>query len=100
MFSYEVKENGADVFVDLKGKLDGVAAPQFHEGMSKIIGEKITSLTFNAKELDYISSAGLRVIVFVKQKLGPDVHLYLKDATDAVKSIMEMTGFSDFVEMV
>lgn len=100
MFSFDVKKNGSDVAVDLKGRLDAVVAPKLHEAMSKIYDQKVTNVTLNAKELEYISSAGLRVIVMAKQKLGADVNLYLKDASDEVKSVMELTGFADFVEMI
>lgn len=100
MFTFDIKKTGTDLLVTLKGRLDGVVAPQLHEAMSTIYGEKVSSVTFDAKELEYISSAGLRVIVFVKQKLGEGVQLYLKDASAEIKSVMELTGFSNFVEMI
>lgn len=100
MFSFDVKQNGADVVVALKGRLDAVVAPKLHEEMSNIYDQKVSSVTFEASELEYISSAGLRVIVMAKQKLGADVNLYLKDASDEIKSVMELTGFADFVEMI
>lgn len=100
MFSFDVKQNGADVVVALKGRLDAVVAPKLHEEMSSIYDQKVSSVTFEASELEYISSAGLRVIVMAKQKLGADVNLYLKDASDEIKSVMELTGFADFVEMI
>lgn len=99
MFTFDMNKNGTEVFVTLKGRLDGVVAPKLHEEMSGIYGEKITKVTFDAKELEYISSAGLRVIVFVKQKLGDSVDLCLKDASAEIKSVMELTGFNRFVEM-
>ncbi len=100
MFTFDMKKDGTDVLVTLTGRLDGVVAPQLHEEMSTIYGEKITNITFDAKNLEYISSAGLRVIVFVKQKLGDNVRLCLKDASAEIKSVMELTGFSNFVDMV
>lgn len=100
MFTFDINRNGADVLVNLKGRLDGVVAPKLHDDLSKIYGEKINHITFNAKDLEYISSAGLRVIVFVKQKLGDGVVLCLKDPSAEIKSVMELTGFSNFVEMI
>jgi anti-sigma B factor antagonist len=100
MFTFDVKQNGSDVNVKLNGRLEAVVAPKLHEAMSESYDQKVTTVTFDAGELEYISSAGLRVIVMAKQKLGADVVLYLKDASDEVKSVMELTGFSDFVEMV
>ena len=100
MFTFDMNKNGTEILVTLKGRLDGVVAPKLHEEMSTIYGETITKVTFDAKELEYISSAGLRVIVFVKQKLGDSVQLCLKDASSEIKSVMELTGFSNFVEMI
>ena len=100
MFNCDVKKNGTEVDVTLQGRLDGVVAPQLHEKMATLQGQDITAVTFHVKDLEYISSAGLRVIVFVKQKLGADVHLYLKDVTEGVRSVLEVTGFSNFVEMI
>ena len=100
MFTFDMNKNGTEVLVTLKGRLDGVVAPKLHEEMSAIYGETITKVTFDAKELEYISSAGLRVIVFVKQKLGDSVQLCLKDASAEIKSVMELTGFSNFVDMI
>lgn len=100
MFSFDVKSAENDVVVALKGRLDAVVAPKLHEEMSKIYDKKVNSVTFEAGELEYISSAGLRVIVMAKQKLGADVNLCLKDASDEIKSVMELTGFADFVELI
>lgn len=100
MFNFDIKKSGTELDVTLAGRLDGVVAPSLHEEMSKYYGQKITGITFNAKDLEYISSAGLRVIVFVKQKLGDGVQLCMKDASEEIKSVMELTGFSDFVDMV
>lgn len=99
MFAFDVKNGENDVVVELKGRLDAVVAPTLHEAMSKIYDKKVNSVTFEASELEFISSAGLRVIVMAKQKLGADVNLYLKNANDGIKSVMELTGFADFVEM-
>ncbi len=102
MFDFDIKKNETELDVTLSGRLDGIAAPKLHEELSKIYAQKneIKKITFNAKNLEYISSAGLRVIVFVKQKLGDGVQLFLKDASEEVKSVMVLTGFSDFVEMI
>lgn len=100
MFNCEVKKDGTKVDVTLQGRLDGTVVSQFHDPIVALQGQDITSVTFHVKDLEYISSAGLRVIVLAKQKLGRDVHLYMKDVTDGVRSVLEVTGFSNFVEMI
>ncbi|MBR0282697.1 MAG: STAS domain-containing protein [Oscillibacter sp.] len=100
MFAYDVKKNGTDVDVTLTGRLDGAVAPQLHEQMVALQGQDIKNITFHVKDLEYISSAGLRVILFAKQKLGADTRLYLKDVGEGVRSVLEVTGFDNFVEMI
>ncbi|MBQ9493132.1 MAG: STAS domain-containing protein [Oscillibacter sp.] len=100
MFTYDIQKNGSNVDVTLTGRLDGAVAPQLHEKMVALQGQDIKNVTFHVKDLEYISSAGLRVILFAKQKLGADVGLYLKDVSEGVRSVLEVTGFDNFVEMI
>ena len=100
MFEFNVTNNDGEVDVDLKGRLDATVAPQLHEEMAKLQGSDIKKVTFNVKELEYIASAGLRVIIFAKQKLGADTEIFMKDVTDDVKQVIEMTGCDNFVTIL
>lgn len=100
MFDFKVLNNGGDVDVDLKGRLDATVAPQLHAEMAKLQGGDIKKVTFNMKELDYIASAGLRVIIFAKQKLGADTQIFMKDVNDDVRQVLEMTGCDNFVTIL
>ena len=99
MFTFDVKNNDGVVDVTLKGRLDAVVAPNLHTELEKLVGSGVKKITFFAKELDYIASAGLRVILFAKQKLGADTEVVLKDAQESVKSVVEMTGFNSFITL-
>ncbi|MBI4651632.1 STAS domain-containing protein [Candidatus Desantisbacteria bacterium] len=89
-------ENGI-AKIDLNERLDASNAPAFQEEMKKIIGQNITSIVFNSQKLEYISSAGLRVIIFAKQKLGEDAKIYMIGAKDVVLNVLKMSGLDNFM---
>ncbi len=100
MFDFKVTNNAGEVDVDLIGRLDATVAPTLHEEMAKLQGSDIKKVTFNVKELEYIASAGLRVIIFAKQKLGADTQIFMKDVNEDVKQVIEMTGCDNFVTII
>ncbi len=100
MFDFTVKEQDGNVDVDLVGRLDATVAPKLHEALTALKGKDIKRVTFNAKELAYIASAGLRVIIFAKQKLGVDTEIVMKDVRSEVKEVLEMTGCDNFVQFI
>ena len=100
MFEFKVTENADEVDVDLKGRLDATVAPQLHEAMTKLVGKDIKKITFNVKELEYIASAGVRVIIFSKQKLGTDTQIFMKDVNEEVMQVVEMIGCTNFVTII
>lgn len=99
MFTFDVKNKDGLVEVNLKGRLDATVAPQLHEELAKLEGSEIKKIVFNAKELEYIASAGLRVIVFSKQKLGMNAEVIMKDVQDDVRCVLKMTGCLSFITL-
>ena len=67
MFDFNVTQDAGEVNVVLKGRLDATVAPQLHSEMDKMEGTDVKKVTFDVKDLEYIASAGLRVIIFTKQ---------------------------------
>ena len=100
MFDFNVTQDGGEVNVVLKGRLDATVAPQLHGEMAKMEGTDIKKVTFDVKDLEYIASAGLRVIIFTKQKLGADTEIFRKDVNDDVMQVLEMTGCNNFVTVI
>lgn len=96
-FEYKINNNDGIVDVKIKGYLDASNAAGFLEDMKKLIGENISKIVFDASELEYIASAGLRVIIFTKQKIGYDADVILKSPQEGVESVIEMSGLSNFV---
>lgn len=99
MFEFDVKREGNDVTVTLKGRLDSASAPGLYAEMEKLKGTSVDVITYQVADLEYISSAGLRVIIFTKQKLGEDTRVVMVGANETVHSVVDMTGLDSFVEM-
>ena len=83
--------------ITLCGSLDANNATAFQEELKKLIGANIDRIVFYAKDLIYISSAGLRAIIFAKQKIGAHANVYLIAAQDAVLNIVKMSGLDNFM---
>ena len=76
------------------GRLDSVTSPQLEEVTSKEL-EGITDLTFDFSELEYISSAGLRVILISQKTMNNQGSMKVIHVNDTVMEIFEVTGFVD-----
>jgi len=85
--------------ITLSGRLDAASAPALQEELKKLIGQKLDKLVFFAPTLEYISSAGLRVIIFAKQKIGADAKVYFIGGQAAVVSVIKMSGLDNFMSI-
>ncbi len=79
--------------ISLFGELDASVANEFKAAVEQAAVKKPKKLVLNMKDLEFMSSAGLRVLVFAKQKMGSDVDIYVIAAQEAVRDTIEMTGF-------
>jgi anti-anti-sigma factor len=79
--------------VTLVGELDGSVAGDFKNAVEAAAALNPRRLVLLLQELTYMSSAGLRVLVFARQKMGAHVDLYLVAPQESVQETIEMTGF-------
>ena len=86
--------------VSLEGELDAAAAGEFRGVIEQVSADKPKRLVLIMDDLTFMASAGLRVLVFAKQKLGSAVDIYVVGAHDAVLETIEMTGFDQSVIML
>ena len=86
--------NGKDFIVSIDGRLDTTTAPQFEEFMVENIS-KMSTLTLDCAGLEYVSSAGLRVLLSAHKRLK--AVMKLKNVCELVMEVFEMTGFVDIL---
>ena len=90
---------GNETRVTLSGKLDFARAPKLMDELAKLKGSDISSIVFECKELTYISSSGIRVIIFARQKIAPKMKIIMEDVCEDVQEILDMCGITDFIEL-
>lgn len=86
--------------VELCGRLDATNTESLQSELKKFMGQKVSKLVFLAKDLEYISSAGLRVIIFAKQKVGVDAQIFLVAAPESILSVIKMSGLGNFMTLL
>lgn len=79
--------------ISLAGELDASVAGQFKDAVEQAAQAQASKLVLLLSELEYMSSAGLRVLIFAKQKMGAGVDIYVVGAQEQVISTLEKTGF-------
>jgi anti-sigma B factor antagonist len=77
----------------LAGELDASVASAFKDEVTKVAGERPRRLVLFVDELEYMASAGLRVLIFAKQKLGSTVEMFVVGARPGVLETLQLTGF-------
>lgn len=90
------KKNTETKTLALIGRLDTVTAPELEAEISTIL-PTAESLVLDMEKLDYISSAGLRVILKTQKALEKKAGLKLTHVSNEVKEVFDITGFSDFL---
>ena len=89
------KENGVTV-LKIEGRLDTITAPELEKAINDE-GEALKNLVLDFKGVDYISSAGLRVLLTAQKKMNVQGHMELVNVSEVVMDIFEMTGFADIL---
>ena len=92
----EIKRNAEVTTIEIVGRLDTTTAPE----LDKTINEDITdvkNLVLNFKGLEYISSAGLRVLLGAQKKMQKIGTMKLVNVREEVMEVFEMTGFADIL---
>jgi anti-anti-sigma factor len=83
----------------LAGELDASTAPRFHDAIDTAAATGAGRLVIQAEGLTYIASAGLRALVFARQKLGDGVAIVIEGATEPVARVIRMAGLDHSFEM-
>ncbi len=91
------KVNNSTIF-KLEGRLDTVTAPELEQAINNE-GETLVNLVLDFGGINYISSAGLRVLLAAQKKMNAQGRMELINVSEDVMDILEMTGFADILEI-
>ena len=91
-------KNQSQLTVAVEGRLDTVTAPQL-EGELKSSLDGVTALTLDFAKLEYISSAGLRVLLSAQKIMNKQGSMKVVNVNDTINEIFEVTGFSDILDI-
>ena len=92
----EIKRNAEETAIELVGRLDTTTAPALDKTINSDI-EGTKNLVLDFKSLEYISSAGLRVLLGAQKKMQKVGTMKLVNVCEEVMEVFEMTGFSDIL---
>ena len=89
-----------NLIISLSGRLDTITSPQLEEEINCNSFDEIETVTLNMRGLEYISSAGLRVILMLYKKMTSiGGKLKLVNVNDMIMEIFTMTGMDSFLEI-
>ena len=89
--------SGAALTVALERRLDTTTAPKLEELRGSVDG--VSRLVFDLAKLEYISSAGLRVLLAMQKLMNRQGAMLLRNVNEAVMEVFEVTGFSDILRI-
>ena len=92
----EIKKTAEETVIELVGRLDTTTAPALDKTINEDI-EDVKNLVLNVKGLEYISSAGLRVLLGAQKKMQKIGTMKLTNVCEEVMEVFEMTGFADIL---
>lgn len=90
------KGQGTELEIALSGRLDTTTAPQLEAELKRSI-DGVTALTLDFAELEYISSAGLRVLLAAQKVMNRQGAMVVRHANETIMEVFEVTGFSDIL---
>ena len=93
-----IETNDSVAVVKVEGRLDTVTAPEL-EAKLKDLYESISALEFDFAALEYISSAGLRVLLGAQKTMNKIGQMTVKNVNPAVMEVFEITGFNDILNI-
>jgi anti-sigma B factor antagonist len=91
--------DGSTLNVALIGRLDTITAPSLDKELKDSL-TGITTLAFDFSKLEYISSAGLRVLLSAQKLMNKQGSMTISSVNDDIMEIFEITGFSDILTII
>ncbi|NCB34068.1 MAG: anti-sigma factor antagonist [Erysipelotrichia bacterium] len=94
----DIKKTSEDSSLTLEiiGRIDTVTAPQLEESLKENLGG-MTELILDFTKVEYISSAGLRVLLSTQKRMNTQGNMIIRNINDTVREVFEVTGFTDIL---
>ena len=89
-------QNGNALTISVEGRLDTTTAPELEKVIKESLGN-INDLTLDFSKLDYISSAGLRVLLSAQRIMKSQGKMKVTNINEVVREVFEVTGFADIL---
>lgn len=96
MLNIEKTTNASELTVVLNGRLDTTTAPDLEKELKESL-DGVTALTIDMTALEYISSAGLRVLLSTQKIMNRQGKMKVTHVNETIQEIFEVTGFSDIL---
>jgi anti-anti-sigma factor len=96
-FSASLSLQDSSAVIELEGELDSSTAPAFRSTIERVVGSDVDTLVLEMTKLDYMSSAGLRGLVFARQKMGDGVEIVLVNPNSVVAQTIQLVGLNHSV---
>ena len=94
----EQKKDGKALVLAPEGRLDTMTAPQLEAALKEAL-PGVEALTFDFGKLEYISSAGLRVLLSAQKTMNKQGTMKVIHANEMIMEIFEVTGFADILNI-
>ncbi len=90
------KGQGTELEISVSGRLDTTTAPQLEAELKRSI-DGVTALVFDFSELEYLSSAGLRVLLAAQKVMNKQGSMVIRHVNETIMEVFEITGFSEIL---
>ena len=90
------KQDGSALVIALEGRLDTTTAPDLEQALKGSL-DGVTALKLDMAKLDYISSAGLRVLLTAHKAMQMQGDMKVTNVSELVREVFDVTGFSDIL---
>ena len=90
------EQNGSALTIKVIGRLDAGSAPELSKELTTAL-DGVTDLTFDFAELQYIASAGLRVLLVAQKRMNKQGSMKLINVSEPVLEVLDMTGFASLM---
>ena len=87
---------GTELIISLEGRLDTITAPELEKELNASLNG-VQALSFDFDKLEYISSAGLRVLLAAQKCMNKQGTMVVKNVNETISEIFEVTGFNDIL---